>query len=193
VMQRLNMWTSTGVNLRIPGRASLTVVVPRLCLLLADIMEHRMMLGTHGSYDTRCMTKVFERRNATVVEDADADARAPPDCEDIPLDLKDISDGTETPQDEVRARACVFRILAHIAVFRCRSADGGSIKHALTYAQGFLRYRKLGMLGGSGKRERNGKSMASSRLFRTFWSHRCTHRFWGSYRFVRMLGRTCYM
>jgi hypothetical protein len=104
IISKLNRWTVTGVHLHIPGRSQRTVVIPRLCLLLADIMEHRMMLATHGTYDTRCVTKVVERRRLAIGEEDEAVALAS-DSEDIVFDLSDVSEARLTPQEQVHRRA----------------------------------------------------------------------------------------
>jgi hypothetical protein len=57
VLKLVHFW-SGGLHLKLPGDTEPHIYVPRLGVLIGDLMEVRMMLGTSSAYSARCVTRI---------------------------------------------------------------------------------------------------------------------------------------
>ena len=111
VLDKLVCWSSCGFQLHIPGAASPVTLAPRLMLLIADMMELRMLAATYGSFSVRCLTRVLERRLDVLPDDSESDSDATPAASlnsDIAVSMADIEGAVWTPAEPVSY--CTVRV-----------------------------------------------------------------------------------
>ena len=130
VLEKMVCWSSCGFQLHIPGSASPVTLVPRLMLLIADMMELRMLAATYGSFSVRCLTRVLERRLDVLPDDSEDDAAREPSSSTAPADIAfsmaEIEDAVHTPAEPVchcTVRVCNINTHAFIHLSLCRRAS----------------------------------------------------------------------
>ena len=108
ILDQLNEYR-LGFPFMLSGSTTLSILVPRVGLIVADIPEQRAMFATHAHYSRRVIAKVMPSKAATPAEDGDEAALA--------RSFDDVEDDTilpvarvDAPQESVFSRSIVSLI-----------------------------------------------------------------------------------